>query len=71
MILSCYEGGRFKVIHMMQRSIEELTNTGEDPEILEMLEDLVLKLENCSNQEFFQVKGEILFDNEEDEVEEA
>ena len=33
MILNCYEGGKTKVIREMQRSIEELKSTGEDPEM--------------------------------------
>ena len=32
MILNCYEGGKTKVIHEVQKSIEELKSTGEDPE---------------------------------------
>ena len=41
MILNCYEGGKTKVIREMHRSMEELGSTGEDPEMLELLEDLM------------------------------
>ena len=40
MILNCYEGGKIKVIREVQRSIEELKSTDEDPEMLELLTDL-------------------------------
>ncbi|MDO4647012.1 MAG: transposon-transfer assisting family protein [Eubacteriales bacterium] len=62
MILNCYEGGRTKVIHEIERSIEELRSTGEEPEMLELLEDLAAKLEACTNREFFQAKKEALID---------
>ena len=37
MILNCYEGGKTKVIHEVQKSIEELKSTGEDPEMLSLI----------------------------------
>lgn len=69
MILNCYEGGKTKVIREMHRSMEELGSTGEDPEILELLEDLVEQLEICTNKEFFQMKKEDQLDSEEEESE--
>ena len=62
MILNCYEGGKTKVIREMHRSMEELESTGEDPEMLELLEDLVVQLESCTNREYFQAKREALID---------
>lgn len=69
MILNCYEGGKKKVIREMHRSMEELGSTGEDPEMLELLEDLMEQLEICTNKEFFQMKKEHLLDSEEEESE--
>lgn len=73
MILNCYEGGKTKVIREMHRSMEELESTGEDPEMLELLEDLVVQLESCTNREYFQAKREALIDpvSELDELEVA
>lgn len=73
MILNCYEGGKTKVIREMHRSMEELESTGEDPEMLELLEDLVVQLESCTNCEYFQAKREALIDpvSEPDELEVA
>ena len=42
--------------------MEELESTGEDPEMLELLEDLVVQLESCTNREYFQAKREALID---------
>ena len=64
MILNCYEGGKTKVIREMHRSMEELGSTGEDPEMLELLEDLMEQLEICTNKEFFQMKKEHQLDSE-------
>ena len=69
MILNCYEGGKTKVIREMHRSMEELGSTGEDPEMLELLEDLMEQLEICTNKEFFQTKKEHQLDSEEEESE--
>ena len=69
MILNCYEGGKTKVIREMHRSMEELGSTGEDPEMLELLEDLMEQLEICTNKEFFQMKKEHQLDPEEEESE--
>lgn len=73
MILNCYEGGKTKVIREMHRSMKELESTGEDPEMLELLEDLVVQLESCTNREYFQAKREALIDpvSEPDELEVA
>lgn len=62
MILNCYEGGRTKVIRDMRRSMEELESTSEDPEMLELLEDLTRQLESCTNRDYFQAKKEALID---------
>ena len=69
MILNCYEGGKTKVIREVHRSMEELGSTGEDPEMLELLEDLMERLEICTNKEFFQMKKEHQLDSEEEESE--
>lgn len=69
MILNCYEGGKTKVIREVHRSMEELGSTGEDPEMLELLEDLMEQLEICTNKEFFQMKKEHQLDSEEEESE--
>lgn len=69
MILNCYEGGKTKVIREIHRSMEELESTGEDPEMLELLEDLMEQLEICTNKEFFQMKKEHQLDSEEEESE--
>lgn len=69
MILNCYEGGKTKVIREMHRSMEELESTGEDPEMFELLADLVVQIESCTNKNFFQLKKERLMDTEEEEVE--
>ena len=69
MILNCYEGGKTKVIREIHRSMEELGSTGEDPEMLELLEDLMEQLEICTNKEFFQMKKEHQLDSEEEESE--
>ena len=69
MILNCYEGGKTKVIREMHRSMEELGSIGEDPEMLELLEDLMEQLEICTNKEFFQMKKEHQLDSEEEESE--
>ena len=53
MILNCYEGGKTKVIREMHRSMEELESTGEDPEMFELLADLVVQIESCTNKNFF------------------
>ena len=73
MLLNCYEGGKTKVICEMHRSMEELASTGEDPEMLELLDDLVGQLKSCTNREFFQAKREALIDpvSEMDELEVA
>ena len=73
MILNCYEGGKTKVVREIHRSMEELESTGEDPEMLELLEDLVVQLESCTNREYFQAKREALIDpvSEPDELEVA
>ena len=62
MILNCYEGGKIKVIREVQRSIEELKSTDEDPEMLELLTDLAAQLKDCTNREYFQAKKEALID---------
>lgn len=62
MILNCYEGGKIKVIREVQRSIEELKSTDEDPEMLELLTDLAAQLKDCTNREYFQTKKEALID---------
>ena len=69
MILNCYEGGKTKVIREMHRYMEELGSTGEDPEMLELLENLMEQLEICTNKEFFQMKKEHQLDSEEEESE--
>ena len=69
MILNCYEGGKTKVIREIHRSMEELGSTGEDPEMLELLEDLMEQLEICTNKEFFRMKKEHQLDSEEEESE--
>lgn len=69
MILNCYEGGKTKVIREMHRSMEELGSTGEDPEMLELLENLMEQLEICTNKEFFQMKKEHQLDSVEEESE--
>ena len=69
MILNCYEGGKTKVIREIHRSMEELGSTGEDPEMLELLENLMEQLEICTNKEFFQMKKEHQLDSEEEESE--
>lgn len=73
MILNCYEGGKTKVIREMHRSMEELESTDEDPEMLELLDDLVVQLESYTNREYFQAKREALIDpvSEPDELEVA
>ncbi|MDO4649502.1 MAG: hypothetical protein Q4B26_12705 [Eubacteriales bacterium] len=62
MILNCYEGGKTKVVREMHRSMEELKSTSEDPEMLELLENLARQLESCTNREYFQAKKEALID---------
>ena len=69
MILNCYEGDKTKVIREMHRSMEELESTGEDPKMLELLENLMEQLEICTNKEFFQMKKEHQLDSEEEESE--
>ena len=49
--------------------MEELGSTGEDPEMLELLENLMEQLEICTNKEFFQMKKEHQLDSEEEESE--
>ena len=66
MILNCYEGGKTKVIYELQKSMEELKSTGEDPEMLELLMDLAEQLQDCTNREYFQAKKEALIDPESD-----
>lgn len=68
MILNCYEGGKIKVIREVQRSIEELKSTDEDPEMLELLTDLAAQLKDCTNREHFQAKKEALIDPVDAEV---
>ena len=68
MILNCYEGGKIKVIREVQRSIEELKSTDEDPEMLELLTDLAAQLKDCTNREYFQAKKEALIDQVDAEV---
>lgn len=65
-ILNCYEGGRTKILHKMRAGAEEIRVTGEDAEMLEMLEDLIGQLATCTNKEFFQMKRECLLDSEEE-----
>ena len=65
-ILNCYTGGRTKILREMKAGAEELQLTGEDPEMLEILEDLMDQLETCTNKEFFQMKKESLLDTEEE-----
>lgn len=40
-ILNCYKGGRTKILHEIRVGAEEIRVTGEDAEMLEMLEDLM------------------------------
>ena len=68
-ILNCYTGGRTKILREMKVGAEELRLTGEDPEMLEILIDLMEQLETCTNKEFFQMKKERLLDTEEEESE--
>ena len=68
MILNCYEGGKIKVIREVQRSIEELKSSDEDPEMLELLTDLAAQLKDCTNREYFQAKKEALIDPVDAEV---
>ena len=68
-ILNCYTGGRTKIFKEMRAGAEELQLTGEEPEMLEILEDLMDQLETCTNKEFFQMKKERLLDTEEEESE--
>lgn len=65
-ILNCYEGGRTKILHELRVGAEESRVTGEDAEMLEMLEDLIGQLATCTNKEFFQMKRECLLDSEEE-----
>lgn len=65
-ILNCYEGGRTKILHEIRAGAEEIRVTGEDAEMLEMLEDLIGQIATCTNKEFFQMKRECLFDSEEE-----
>ncbi len=53
----------------MGYTMEELGSTGEDPKMLELLEDLMEQLEICTNKEFFQMKKEHQLDSEEEESE--
>lgn len=53
----------------MGYTMEELGSTGEDPEMLELLEDLMEQLEICTNKAFFQMKKEHQLDSEEEESE--
>ncbi len=62
MILNCYESGKTKVIYELQKSMEELKSTGEDPEMLELLTDLAAQIKDCTNREYFQAKKEALID---------
>lgn len=62
MILNCYERGKTKVIYELQKSMEELKSTGEDPEMLELLTDLAAQIKDCTNREYFQAKKEALID---------
>ena len=57
----------------MGYTMEELGSTGEDPEMLELLDDLVGQLKSCTNREYFQAKREALIDpvSEPDELEVA
>ena len=64
-ILNCYEDGRTKILNEMRVGAEEIRVTGEDAEMLEMLEDLIGQLATCTNKEFFQMKRECLLDSEE------
>lgn len=66
--MNCYEGGRTKILHEMRAGAEEIRVTGEDAEILEILEDLIEQLATCTNKEFFQMKRECLLDLEEEET---
>lgn len=68
-ILNCYTGGRMKILREMKAGAEELKLTGEDPEMLEILEDLMEQLGTCTNKEFFKMKKERLLDTEEEESE--
>ncbi len=68
-ILDCYEGGRTKILREMRAGADELRTTGEDPEMLEILEDLMVQLETCTNKEFFQAKRGRLIDTEDEEAE--
>ena len=68
-ILTYYEGGRTSIIRQMKESAADLRSTGQDPEMVELLEDLVMQLEGCTNREFFRVKEERLLDTEEEEPE--
>ncbi len=68
-ILNCYTGGRMKILREMRSGAEELQLTGEDPEMLEILENLMEQLETCTNKEFFQMKKERMLDTEEEESE--
>ncbi len=67
-ILNCYKGGRTKILHELRVGAEEIRVTGEDAEMLEMLEDLIGQLATCTNKEFFQMKRECLFDLEKEET---
>lgn len=64
--MNCYEGGRTKILYEMRVGAEEIRVTGEDAEMLEMLEDLIGQLATCTNKEFFQMKRKCLLDSEEE-----
>ena len=49
--------------------MEELGGTGEDPMMLERLENLMEQLEICTNKEFLQMKKEHQLESEEEESE--
>lgn len=68
-ILNFYTGGRTKILREMRSGAAELRSTGEDPEMLELLEDLMTQLESCTNKEFFQMRKGRLLDTEEEESE--
>ena len=63
-----FEGGKTKVIHEVQKSIEELKSTGEDLTNVRAPYNLAAQLKDCTNREYFQAKKEALIDPVDAEV---
>lgn len=67
-ILSLYTGEKNQIISEIQAGMELLRSNGEDQEMQELMEDLFIKLNTCTDREFSLLYEDRLIDTEAEET---